>query len=89
MDEGDDAYEILGVPVTASSSDIRKAYRKLALQYHPDKQTTEEGRRNASAKFVKISNAYELLSDEEKRRQYDYERSHPTINRNNSHRASS
>ena len=57
-------YETLGVSKTASMDEIKKAYRKLAVQHHPDKGGNEET-------FKKISGAYEILSDEEKRRQYD------------------
>jgi curved DNA-binding protein CbpA len=71
MEDGDDPYEVLGVPRDASESDIKKAYRKLALLHHPDKQSTEEGRLQATAVFAKISNAYEILSDPEKKREYD------------------
>jgi len=64
---GDDPYKILGVSKRANAKEIKKAYRKLSLQYHPDKNK-EEG---ASAKFAEISRAYEILSDEEKRDTYD------------------
>lgn len=60
-------YEILGVTRNASNDEIKKAYRALALQYHPDKNKSEE----ASRKFSEISQAYEILSDAQKRRQYD------------------
>jgi len=71
MDKGDDPYNILGVSKDASAADIKKAYRKLALLNHPDKQTTDEDRKRSHSTFAKISNAYEILSDEEQRRQYD------------------
>lgn len=71
MDNVDDPYEVLGVSKDASENDIKKAYRKLALKHHPDKQSTEEGRRQASEIFAKISNAYEILSDPQQRREYD------------------
>eukprot|EP00980_Cylindrotheca_fusiformis_P015401 scaffold4335_cov119-Cylindrotheca_fusiformis.AAC.4 len=74
MDDNDDAYRVLGVLEDASEVEIKKAYRKLALKHHPDKQTTEEGRQQAHIAFAKISNAYELLSDPAKRQEYDYER---------------
>jgi DnaJ-class molecular chaperone len=57
-------YESLGVSKDASSDDIRKAYRKLAIQHHPDKGGDQD-------KFKEISAAYEVLSDQEKRNQYD------------------
>lgn len=62
-----DYYEILGVSKDASVEDIKKTYRKLALQYHPDKNK-EAG---AEEKFKEISEAYAILSDTEKRAQYD------------------
>lgn len=78
MDEGEDAYEVLGLSQDATEADIKKTYRKLALKHHPDKQTTEEGRKNAHAKFAKISNAYELLSDANKKQEYDHQRKYGT-----------
>jgi DnaJ family protein B protein 6 len=74
MDDGDNAYQVLGVPEDATEDQIKKAYRKLALKHHPDKQSTDELRQQAPAVFAKISNAYELLSDPNKRQEYDYER---------------
>jgi len=62
-----DYYEILGVDRSASKDDIKKAYRKLALQYHPDKNK-EKG---AEEKFKEISEAYAVLHDDEKRKMYD------------------
>lgn len=62
-----DYYKILGVSKTASPEEIKKAYRKLALQYHPDKNKTKE----AEEKFKEINHAYEVLSDTRKRQQYD------------------
>jgi curved DNA-binding protein CbpA len=70
MDDNDDPYKILGVASNATAADIKKAYRKLALQYHPDK-ASDADREQASAKFAKIAAAYEVLSDEEERKQYD------------------
>jgi len=67
-----DYYELLHVPKGASDSQIKRSYRKLALQYHPDKVTgTEAEKKEAAKKFAEISNAYEVLSDEEKRKIYD------------------
>jgi molecular chaperone DnaJ len=63
-----DYYEILGVPRNADANDIKKAYRKLALQYHPDKN---QGNKQAEEKFKELSEAYEVLKDPEKRRRYD------------------
>lgn len=67
---GVDLYEILEVESSSSSSDIKRAYRKLALRYHPDK-VSEEERQEAEIKFKEISRAYEILSDEVKRLEYD------------------
>ncbi len=64
----DDYYKILGVEKNADASDIKKAYRKLALKYHPDKT---KGDKAMEEKFKKISEAYAVLSDPEKRTQYD------------------
>lgn len=63
-------YEVLGVETSASDGEIRKAYRKLALKYHPDKVTAED-REASETKFKEITEAYEILCDEEKRRDYD------------------
>ena len=65
---GTDYYEILGVKKTATGEAIKKAYRKLAMKYHPDHSG---GDKNAEEKFKKISEAYAVLSDKEKRQQYD------------------
>lgn len=65
---GKDYYKILGVSKSASAQEIKKAYRKLALKYHPDKNQGDKG---AEAKFKEISEAYAVLSDAEKRKQYD------------------
>ena len=64
-----DYYKILGVDKNASEKEIKKAFRKLALQYHPDKNKSE----GASDKFREISESYEVLSDPKKREQYDNE----------------
>ncbi|MCF8067994.1 MAG: DnaJ domain-containing protein [Desulfobacterales bacterium] len=64
----DDYYKTLGVEKTASDTEIKKAYRKLALKYHPDKN---KGDKAAEEKFKSISEAYAVLSDKEKRQQYD------------------
>lgn len=66
--EAKDYYKILGVSKSFSSDEIKKAYRKLALKYHPDHN---KGDKSAEAKFKDISEAYAVLSDPEKRKQYD------------------
>jgi len=62
-------YEILGLDKKATESEIKKAYRKLALKWHPDKN--QDKKEEASAKFQEISEAFEVLSDPEKRKNYD------------------
>ncbi|KAG2690198.1 hypothetical protein I3843_09G173000 [Carya illinoinensis] len=69
MSKRKDWYKILGVSRMASISDIKRAYKKLALQWHPDKNV--ENREEAEAKFREIAAAYEVLSNEEKRTRYD------------------
>lgn len=68
MNEQKDYYKILGVQKTANEQQIKKAYRKLAVQYHPDKN---KGNKQAEQKFKQISQAYSVLSDPQKRKQYD------------------
>src|SRR6478672_6737870 len=63
-----DLYDVLGVSRTASEDEITKAYRKLARKYHPDRNP---GDKQAEAKFKEVANAYEVLSDKQKRAQYD------------------
>jgi molecular chaperone DnaJ len=62
-----DFYDVLGVPKNAPKEQIKESYRKLALQYHPDRNKSP----GAEEKFKEISEAYAVLSDDEKRRQYD------------------
>ena len=64
----DDYYQVLGLSRTATPDEIKKAYRKLALQYHPDKT---KGDKTAEEKFKKINQAYQVLSDPAQRQQYD------------------
>nr|CCA15933.1 conserved hypothetical protein [Albugo laibachii Nc14] len=66
----EDFYEVLGLTMEASEAQIKKAYRKLSLKYHPDKQKDEK---DAEKMFHKIARAYEVLSDPDKRQIYDLE----------------
>lgn len=62
-----DYYQALQIPPSASAAQIRKAYRKLAMEVHPDKNNTQQ----ASAQFVMISEAYAVLSNPVQRKKYD------------------
>ncbi len=64
----EDYYDLLSVAREASDSEIKKAYRKKAVQYHPDKH---KGDKAMEAKFKEVSEAYEVLKDSEKRAAYD------------------
>ena len=64
-----DYYKILGIPKNASDGEIKKAYRKLAMQYHPDRNPGKE--KWANEKFKEINEAYGVLGDPQKRKQYD------------------
>ncbi|KAM3161006.1 hypothetical protein ACU8KH_05154 [Lachancea thermotolerans] len=66
-----DPYETLGVAPDATQDEIKKAYRRLALQHHPDKVSDESLRDESEIKFKEVAAAYELLSNEEKRQNYD------------------
>ena len=68
MAEKRDYYEVLGVSKNASDDEIKKAYRKLAIKYHPDKNP---GDKTAEAKFKEINEAHDVLSDKQKRARYD------------------
>ncbi|KAG5550597.1 hypothetical protein RHGRI_015522 [Rhododendron griersonianum] len=77
-----DPYKVLGVERNASQREIQKAFHKLSLQYHPDKNKNK----GAQEKFAEINNAYEILSDEEKRKNYDLygdEKGNPGFNAGN------
>jgi curved DNA-binding protein CbpA len=75
----DDAYAILGVDSkTATTKDIKTAYRKLALLYHPDRHTDPDAKAKATQTFAKIANAYEILSDDHLRAEYDRSRPDPS-----------
>ena len=65
-----DYYEILGVPKDATEKDIKKAYRKLAFKWHPDKNP--DNKKEAEEKFKEVNEAYTVLSDPDKRRRYDH-----------------
>ena len=67
MTDERDYYEVLGVQKDAPKQDIKRAYRKLAMKYHPDRNKAPE----AEEKFKEISEAYAVLSNDEKRSQYD------------------
>ena len=65
-----DYYEILGIQKGAEASDIKKAYRNLALKYHPDRVSSDK-KKEAEERFKEISEAYAVLSDSQKKAQYD------------------
>lgn len=73
MAEKRDYYEVLGVDKNASEDDIKKAYRKLAIKYHPDRQAgkSDAEKKEAEDKFKEAAEAYEVLHDKQKRQQYD------------------
>ena len=70
----EDYYNVLGVDENASQDEIKKAYRKLSLIHHPDKN---QGNLDAETKFKKINEAYQIVGDENERKQYDMKRRNP------------
>ena len=73
-------YEVLGVSENADVSEIKKKYRKLAIKYHPDRNSGDE---NATKKFREVTEAYEILWDEKKREEYDCRRKNIQSQRKN------
>jgi len=71
MSATEDPYEILSLPRSATQSQVKAAYRKLALKYHPDKQTSADEKRRCGDIFTKIGSAYEILGDQQRRTEYD------------------
>ena len=67
--KSDDYYKILGLDKGANDAEIKKAYRKLAMKWHPDKNA--DNKAQSEENFKKISEAFEVLSDEQKRKTYD------------------
>src|SRR5690606_40843626 len=66
-----DYYELLGVSKNASANEIKKAYRKAAIQFHPDKAKGEEQKKEFEAKFKQVNKAYDVLKDPQKKAAYD------------------
>ena len=76
MNSNKDYYKILNIPEDIEQADIKKAYKKLAIKWHPDKNKSS----NAEEKFKEISEAYQILSDPDKRKEYDNPRNYGTFN---------
>ena len=68
MAEKRDYYEVLGVPKTATDAEIKAAYKKMAIKYHPDRNP---GNKEAEEKFKEAAEAYDVLRDKDKRARYD------------------
>ncbi|KAK0584860.1 hypothetical protein LWI29_019862 [Acer saccharum] len=83
----DDHYKILGLQRNASREDIKEAFRKMALKFHPDmhSQSPKAVRDNATLTFKQLSEAYEILSDHRKRADYDLRSSYSSVNKRSSH----
>ena len=79
FDDNINYYDVLGLDNKASQDDIKKSFRKLSLQYHPDRETGDND------KFKNITTAYEVLSNVEKRKAYDFETSFSFKNVNTMH----
>ena len=73
MAEQRDYYEVLGVNKNATDDELKKAYRKVAMKYHPDRQTdkSDAEKKEAEEKFKEAAEAYSVLSDKDKRARYD------------------
>eukprot|EP00190_Bangiopsis_sp_CCMP1999_P006166 CAMPEP_0198722654 /NCGR_PEP_ID=MMETSP1475-20131203/298_1 /TAXON_ID= ORGANISM="Unidentified sp., Strain CCMP1999" /NCGR_SAMPLE_ID=MMETSP1475 /ASSEMBLY_ACC=CAM_ASM_001111 /LENGTH=136 /DNA_ID=CAMNT_0044483565 /DNA_START=64 /DNA_END=474 /DNA_ORIENTATION=+ len=78
--DGEDLYEVLGVPSRARAEDIRAAYRRMAVKWHPDKNISRRG--EAEEVFKRVAVAFEVLSDPGKRHQYDQCRNNREKTRN-------
>lgn len=89
MSTTDDPYKTLSLPTNATPAQIKTAYRKLALQYHPDRQVTQTEKEQCSEVFVRIGDAYGILSDSHKRQDYDEQylskQNHQYTTRHHSH----
>ncbi len=74
-----DPYSVLGVSEQATIRQIRTTYHKLSLQYHPDRLPSLPNQQDAHTTFAAIANAYKVLKDPDKRREYDFQRSLHTV----------